>query len=66
MPSEPTAPERRDDLSHDEAELLMSKTWDGEVTSVEADRLVAHLQHCRESPGKGRRWPACCVRSTSA
>jgi stage II sporulation protein AA (anti-sigma F factor antagonist) len=46
-------PEWNDDLSHDEAELLMSKTWDGEITSAEADRLVAHLQHCRECARKG-------------
>jgi anti-sigma B factor antagonist len=41
-------PEWGDELSHDDAELLISKTWDGEITAVEAERLSVHLQQCPE------------------
>lgn len=46
-------PEWGEDLSHDEAELLLSKTWDGEITAIEADRLVAHLKLCPKCIRKG-------------
>ena len=35
-------------LSHEEAELLISKTWDGEITAAEAELLSLHLPHCPE------------------
>ena len=34
------------ELTHEQAELLISKTWDGEITAPEAERLSLHLQHC--------------------
>jgi anti-sigma factor RsiW len=33
-------------LSHADAELLISKAWDGEITATEAELLSLHLQHC--------------------
>ena len=41
-------PEWGDELLHDDAELLISKVWDGAVTAIEAERLSVHLQHCSD------------------
>jgi hypothetical protein len=44
---------RSDQLTHDEAQLLISKAWDGEVTAREADLLTLHLQHCKACAESG-------------
>jgi hypothetical protein len=40
-------------LTHDEAQLLISKAWDGEVTAREADLLTSHLQQCKACAQSG-------------
>jgi hypothetical protein len=45
-------------LSHEEARLLVSKAWDGEVTGAELQALSEHLQGCAECADAAERMRA--------
>lgn len=45
-------------LSHDEARLLVSKAWDGEVSADELRALSEHLQACPECADAAERMRA--------
>lgn len=45
-------------ISHARAKLLVSKTWDGEVTEDELRRLVRHLAECPPCAAEAERMQA--------